>query len=268
MASVLIKNSPAKSVIRYQMATDSLYAFPIENLYGVTSATGAGAAGESMSSAWQTLTFTTAANALGLKVGSQFIFGTPTVPDFTVGAGDATFDFEITGWDHFGEPIVETGSKVQTSVVVCRCYRAFSVITSVRVRQTGGTATTVSLGHNQTTTNHTIKRIPLPYRLSSSVYAQGIQIATIGGQTIGAGLAANAHSQIIGGASDTANADSITAVTSVLVGLRDNARLWTPNRLAQVGVAAVVMGNYTSVAAGAPVMLRRLMTPSAFVDQQ
>jgi len=255
MASVLTKNSGLSGRYRFDVLNPAPIVFLPQNTTGV-------AASLTFTSGVQTMTLATGTNTLGNGRTSKFFLAQPSALDFTItGAGSPhtiTFNYEITGFDHFGEPIIDVGSKTDiadaTHDVVCRTYRVFSVITSVKVQRTdsvGGTYA-VECGINTATGSLTAIR-PLPIKLASSTAIAGIVLITPGGVTYTNWP--TGELKAVGGYVGLTTEDTAFTV--------NNSKGWTPKKLAQVGCAQYQFTGLRYTSAVPTPQAKFILTPDA-----
>lgn len=256
MASVLTKNSSLSCRYRH----DVLNAPPIYFLPEVTNGISTSL---TFTSGWQAMPMQ--ANNVQTLNGNmragKFFMAQPSAVDFTVAGTNphlVTYEYEITGVDHFGEPIVDVGAKTDildaTNDVVCRTYRVFSVINGINVRRTdatGGTQT-ITCGINTAVGVNQVAR-GLPLKLTSSTSIAGVVMLDPGGVTY-AGWPTGAVKPVSGYVGFTTEDTPLSF---------NNSKGWTPRKLAQVGVFVYGFNQlrYTS-ALPAPVA-KVMLTPDA-----
>jgi len=257
MASVLFKNAPANSAYSGLFA-ETYFIRPPQDVDGICPAVACAQNERTLAP------FITAGTAteLGTNIGGIFYANYPFAPDFTCPSATDVFSYEINGWDHFGNPIQELGTKNGTgaSNLRARAWRVFSAISSVYITLTTAGPVNIEVGFSYaaTATAHQSRRYPLPFALNKSIYAAKVVTVDIGGQTAPAAQLQNVGVNVLGGALDTAAADTVFAL--------QNTGLWTPNRLAQVGVVTVNENPWTAGAANtAPSTMRVMLTPNAIV---
>lgn len=259
MASVLFKNAPAYSAYS-GLFTETFFIRPPQDVDGICPAV---SCAQNVRTLAPFITAGTAtATELGTNIGGIFYANYPFAPDFTCAADTNVFSFEINGWDHYGNPIQELGTKngTATNNVRARAWRVFSAISSVYITLTSAGPVNIEVGFSYlaTAAAHQSRRYPLPFALQRSSYAAKVVTVDIGGQTAPAAQLQNVGVNVLGGALDTAAADTVFAL--------QNTGLWTPNRLAQVGVVTVNETAWTAGAANtAPSTLRVMLTPNAIV---
>jgi len=187
---------------------------------------------------------------------SRFVLAAPMAPAFFKSVGTLTFQYEISGIDHFGEAIQSAGAiTTATTNVGGRTFRVFSEITSVRVRRTDsvGSTPTLSLGFMSNaaagTTNQVTMVLPLPAKLETSKSILGVRVVNAAGLTLGTGWEVNTIVGALGGLlQGSTGAFSGVGPDSTLT---TNNTYWTPNRLAQVGCLCVSRPVYVNAAANA-----------------
>ena len=259
MASVLTKNSGLSCRYKFDVLNPAPVIFLPENTSGV-------AASLTLSASWQAMTLPTGPNTLGIGRVSKFFLAQPSALDFTVtGAGtpaQVAFDYEISGLDHFGEPISDIGSKVvpgspdATHDVVCRTYRVFSVINSISVRRTDAIGGTYSVQCGVSTATGPLAMVrPLPLKLNSSTSIAGIVLVTPGGVTYGSW--ATCEVKAVNGYVGLTSEDTPFTV--------NNAKGWTPRRLAQVGCAQYSFSGLRYTSALPTPQARFILTADALV---
>ena len=185
---------------------------------------------------------------------SRFVLSMPMAPAFFKSVGTLTFEYEISGIDHFGEAIQSVGAITSAGANVGgRTFRVFSEITSVRVRRTDvvGSTPTLSLGFmsNAGTGANPTMVFPLPAKLETSKSILGVRVVNAAGLTLGTGWEVNTIVGALGGLLQ----GSTGAFTGIGAdsALFPNNTYWTPNRLAQVGCLCVSRPVYVNAVANA-----------------
>jgi hypothetical protein len=248
MASVLWKNTGGGEFYQSRCVYGPIQEMLNDDAQGV----GTNLTLNTTAGSWQTMVLQTAATQHGSPVNTGlFVLSTPSSLDLIPSAATTTFDYEISGIDHFGDDLVLYGTKGGTSAAnggnKARTMRAFSAVKSVRIRRTDATAgtPTVSLGYAAATgggtNSHTL--LPLPCKLADASAIIGIQILDIKGLTI-TGSTNRVITAAYGGALDSANADTV-----LLASLNTGGA--TANILARAGMGAITLASYTNVLANA-----------------
>jgi hypothetical protein len=212
--------------------------------------------------------FVAAPTELGTVIGGVFYANYPFAPDFTCPTATDVFQYEINGWDHYGNPIQELGTKNGTGAnsLRARAWRVFSAISSIYVTLTTAGPVNIEVGMSYlvSAVNHASRRYPLPFALDKSIYAAKVVTVDVGGQTAPSTPTNQLQNQginVLGGALDPTTADTVFA--------QQNTGLWTPNRLAAVGV--VTCNESTAWTAGAantaPSVMKIMLTPNALIGQ-
>jgi len=251
MASVLFKNTGGGLGYKFQNLYGPFLHLPPDAADGICpNLTMNAAAGE-----WQSMPLQAANTRTehGTSVStSRFVLSNPMAPAFFKSVGTLTFDYEISGVDHFGEEIQSAGAITSAGGNVGgRTFRVFSEITSVRVRRTDavGSTPTLSLGFMSnagTGTNPTLV-LPLPAKLDNSKYILGVRVVNAAGLTLLTGWEVNTIVGALGGLlQGSTGAFSTVGPDSTLF---PNNTYWTPNRLARVGCLCVSRPLYVNAAA-------------------
>lgn len=259
MASVLQKNASLLSGYRTYLSSNGLqFIRPVQDVDAIST----GVTGGNLAVGQRLLMVQAggAACEIGAYQGTIFYCAYPFAPDFTLGTAADTFSYEINGWDHFGNPIQEVGSKTNGATQM-RCFRVFSAISSVFVTGITGTGT-LTLGFSYAvTTGASQRKWPLPFALDRSTLVVGCQTLSVGGQTAPSSPDQRGGQTLVTtGGKGTATEDTVLA--------QNNAAQWTPRKLAQVGVAVTTEGVWTAGAQYTqPPTMRWVLTPEALFGQ-
>lgn len=271
MASVLFKNTGGGLGYKFQSLYGPYLHLPPDAADGICpNLTMNAAAGE-----WQSMPLSSAPTRTehGTAFSStRFMLASPMAPAFFKGTNGLTFDYEIEGRDHFGDPIQSVGSILSVNGPGGRTWRVFSEINAVRVRRTdsGGGTPTLSLGFMSGAlagTNTTMTLVlPLPTKLETSKSVLGLRVVNAAGLTLGAGWEVNSITGALGGLLQASTAIPAFGPDSVLT---SNNTYWTPNRLAQVGLFCVARGTYTNASpANSPTPEVRVLVNPATMSTQ
>ncbi len=104
MASVLFKNSLGGSAYR-GLFSETTFIRPPQDVDGICPAQACA------QNVRQLMPFVAAPTELGTVIGGVFYANYPFAPDFTCPTATDVFQYEINGWDHYGNPIQELGTK-------------------------------------------------------------------------------------------------------------------------------------------------------------
>lgn len=270
MASVLFKNTGGGLGYKFQSLYGPYLHLPPDAADGICpNLTMNAAAGEWQSMPLQSVNTRT---EHGTSFSStRFMLASPMAPAFFKSANTLTFDYEIEGRDHFGDPIQSVGSILSNAggATGGRTWRVFSEINAVRVRRVdaGGGTPTLSLGFMSnagTGTNPTLV-LPLPTKLETSRSVLGLRVVNAAGLTLGSGWEVNSITGALGGLLQASTAIPSFGPDSVLT---SNNTYWTPNRLAQVGLFAVARATYTNALANALTPEVRVLVNPATMSTQ
>jgi len=270
MASVLFKNTGGGLGYKFQSLYGPYLHLPPDAADGICpNLTMNAAAGE-----WQSMPLQSAATRTehGTSFSStRFMLASPMAPAFFKSVNTLTFDYEIEGRDHFGDPIQSVGSISSVNGPGGRTWRVFSEINAVRVRRTdaGGGTPTLSLGFMSNAlagTNVTMTLVlPLPTKLETSRSVLGLRVVDNATLTLGTGWEVNSITGAVGGLLQASTAFPTAGPDTVLT---TNNTYWTPNRLAQVGLFAVARGVYVNALANSLTPEVRVLVNPATMSTQ
>lgn len=270
MASVLFKNTGGGLGYKFQSLYGPYLHLPPDAADGICpNLTMNAAAGE-----WQSMPLLSAATRTehGTAFSStRFMLASPMAPAFFKSTNGLTFDYEIEGRDHFGDPIQSVGSILSVNGPGGRTWRVFSEINAVRVRRTdsGGGTPTLSLGFMSGATAGTNMTLvlPLPTKLETSRSVLGLRLVNAAGLTLNSppGWEVNSITGALGGLLQASTTITAFGPDSVLT---SNNTYWTPNRLAQVGLFCVARGIYTNAGPNQPTPEVRVLVNPATMSTQ
>lgn len=256
MASVLFKNTGGGQAYKASNLYGPIYELPPDEAAGICPTFTMANVPTGEIGPWTNvpLQASTTNNQLGYGLTGKFVLSRPMAPMFIKSAVDLTFNYEIDGFDHFGDPIQSNGTVANATALGARTFRIFSVVTAVRVQRTDTTAgtATITVGYSSSTGVGTASPslvLPLPVKLDSPSYLVGLQVIDAAGLTIGgaAGVVWTVNNIVVANGSPTSG----VAPTVVLPLAANNVAGWTAAKLAPLGVMAITRGTYTNAAANA-----------------
>jgi|688.fasta_scaffold02209_11 hypothetical protein len=252
MASVLFKNTGGGQAYKASNLYGPIYELPPDEAQGICPTFTMANVPTGEIGPWTNVPLQASGtnNQLGFHLTGKIVLSRPMAPMFIKSATAVTFNYEIDGFDHFGDPIQSNGT-IGAATLGGRTFRIFSVVTAVRVQRTDTTAgsATINVGYesNVASGNGAVMVLPLPVKLDSPSYLMGLQLIDAAGLTLttAGGYAVNTIVLAAGAPTNT------VVPTSALLPAANNVVGWTAAKLAPLGVMAVTRAIYANAAANA-----------------